>query len=404
MTAGRQAMAWLAVLAAVLAAVYALSGIMLPFVAGMAVAYFLDPVVDRVEAWGPSRTLATSLVTGSFFVLVALLLILLLPLLQDQVIKFADGLPDYMRILAGLVEPVKAALAPLIERIQSHLPPEDVARLRGAAGGYISQAVQWVVALAREAFSRGAAILSLISLLVITPVVAFYLLRDWDRIVATIDGWLPRAHAETVREQIRHIDRTLSGFVRGQATVCLLLGAFYGVGLTVVGLDFGLILGLATGIVSFVPIFGMLLGVVTGFAMALVQFALDPVRVGRVLAVFAVGQALEGRFLTPRIVGRKIGLHPVWVVFALLAGGALYGFLGLLLAVPAAAVIGVLVRFALSRYLASPLYLGAEGAVAAAVETAAAAAEPAAPPPEAAEPEPEPEPEPPPEDAAEDAT
>ena len=400
MTAGRQAVVWLAVLAAVLAAVYALSDIMLPFVAGMAVAYFLDPVVDRVEAWGPSRTLATSLVTGSFFVLVALMLILLLPLLQDQVIKFADGLPDYMRALAGLVEPVKAALAPLIERVQSHLPPEDVARLRGAAGGYISQAVQWVVALARDLFSRGAAILSLISLLVITPVVAFYLLRDWDRIVASIDGWLPRAHAETIREQARHIDRTLSGFVRGQATVCLLLGAFYGVGLTVVGLDFGLILGLATGIVSFVPIFGMLLGVVTGVAMALVQFAFDPVRVGLVLAVFVIGQVIEGQFLTPRIVGRKIGLHPVWVVFALLAGGVLYGFVGLLLAVPAAAVIGVLVRFALSRYLSSPLYLGAEGSVA----EAAAEADDTTPPPEANEPEPEPEAEPPAEDAAEEET
>ncbi len=339
------------------------------------------------------RTLATSLVTGSFFVLVALLLILLLPLLQDQVIKFADGLPDYMRTLSGLVEPVKAALAPLIERVQSHLPPEDVARLRGVAGGYVAQAVQWVVALARELFSRGAAIISLISLLVITPVVAFYLLRDWDRIVATIDGWLPRAHAETIRAQTRRIDRTLSGFVRGQATVCLLLGAFYGVGLTLVGLDFGLILGLATGIVSFVPIFGMLLGVVTGVAMALVQFAFDPVRVGLVLAVFVIGQVIEGNFLTPRIVGRKIGLHPVWVLFALLAGGALYGFVGLLLAVPAAAVIGVLVRFALSRYLSSPLYLGAEG-------TVAEAGGDATPPPEANQPEPEP----PPQDAAEDET
>ena len=397
MTAGRQAVVWLAVLAAVLVAVTALSGIMLPFVAGMLVAYFLDPVVDRLEAWGTSRALATSLVTGSFFVLVTVLLVLLLPLLMDQVIKFADGLPDSLRTLSGMVEPAKAALAPLIERVQSHLPPEEVARLRSAAGDYLAQGVQWAVALGRELFSRGAAILSLISLLVITPVVAFYLLRDWDRIVATVDGWLPRAHAETVREQIRQIDRTLSGFVRGQSTVCLLLGAFYGIGLTVVGLDFGLILGLATGIVSFVPIFGMLLGVVTGLAMALVQFALDPVRVGLVLAVFAIGQVIEGQFLTPRIVGRKIGLHPVWVVFALLAGGALYGFVGLLLAVPAAAVIGVLVRFALSRYLSSPLYLGAEGAVA----EAAADADDAAPPPEADEPEPEPEP--PPEDSAEDA-
>lgn len=376
MTPRGQALAWLAVLVAVLAAVYALADIMLPFVAGMAVAYFLDPVVDRVERRGASRILATSLVTATFFVVVVVLLILLLPLLQDQVVRFADKLPSYVGALADRIEPMRAALAPLIERVQSHLPPEEVARLRGVAGDYVAQGVQWLVAFARQLLSRGVAILNLISLVVITPVVAFYLLRDWDRIVAGIDGWLPRDHAETVREQFRRIDRTLSGFVRGQATVCLLLGAFYGAGLTLVGLDFGLILGLATGIVSFVPFFGMLLGVAAGLAMALVQFAFDPVRVGLVLLVFVVGQVIEGNFLTPRIVGRRIGLHPVWVIFALLAGGALYGFVGLLLAVPAAAVIGVLVRFALSRYLASPLYLGADGAEVDAGEPDSAAAAP----------------------------
>ncbi|MFQ5954799.1 MAG: AI-2E family transporter [Kiloniellales bacterium] len=359
MTAGRQALVWLAGLVVVLAGIYVLSDIMLPFVAGMAVAYFLDPVVDRVESWGASRTLATSLVTALFFLLVIVLLILLLPLLQDQVVTFADKLPEYMRRLAGLIEPIRGTLAPLIERIQSHLPPEEVERLRGALGGYAAQAVQWLVALARDLLSRGAAILGLISLIVITPVVAFYLLRDWDRLVAKVDGWLPRAHAETIREQMRRIDETLAGFVRGQATVCLILGAFYGVGLTLVGLDFGLILGLATGVVSFIPIFGMLLGVVTGVAMALAQFSFDLVRVGLVLGVFVLGQIIEGNFLTPRIVGHRIGLHPVWVVFALLAGGTLFGFVGLLLAVPAAAVIGVLVRFALTRYLAGQLYLGA---------------------------------------------
>lgn len=364
MTAGRQAIIWLLGLAAVLAAVYLLSAIMLPFVAGMAVAYFLDPVVDRFERWGAPRTLATSLVTAVFFVAVIVLLILLVPLLQAQAISFAEKLPDYMRRLAGLIEPIRAAMAPLIERIQSHLPPEEVARLRGAVGGYATGAVQWLVALAGDLVSRGAAILGLISLVVITPVVAFYLLRDWDRLVAKVDGWLPRAHAETIRAQMRLIDQTLAGFVRGQATVCLLLGVFYGIGLTLVGLDFGLILGLATGVASFVPIFGMLLGVVAGLAMALAQFSFDLMRIGLVLGVFALGQVIEGNFLTPRIVGGRIGLHPVWVLFALLAGGTLFGFVGLLLAVPAAAVIGVLVRFALGRYMAGPLYLGAGGGAA----------------------------------------
>jgi predicted PurR-regulated permease PerM len=358
MSAGRQALFWGSGLAVLLVTIYLLADIMLPFVAGMAVAYFLDPLVDRIEARGASRTLATGLVTGLFFVLVVLLLILLVPLLQDQVVTFLEKLPDYTRTLAGLTEPLWRLLAPIVERVQSHLGPEEVERLRGAAGDYTRYAVQWLMGLAKGLVSRGAAILNLLSLLFITPVVAFYLLRDWDLVVAKVDGWLPRAHAPTIREQLGLIDRTLAGFVRGQATVCLLLGTFYGVGLTLVGLNFGLIIGLATGIVSFVPFFGMLLGFLVGAAMALVQFGFDPLRLGLVVAVFAAGQVIEGNFLTPRIVGRRIGLHPVWVIFALLAGGVLYGFLGILLAVPAAAVVGVLVRFALARYLASPLFLG----------------------------------------------
>jgi predicted PurR-regulated permease PerM len=359
MTAGRQALFWSSGLVVVLAATYLLADIMLPFVAGMAVAYFLDPAVDRIEAWGASRTLSTALVTGLFFLIVILLLVLLVPLLQNQLVAFLENLPDYTRRLAGLTAPLWELLAPIVERVQSHLTPEQVERLRGAAGDYAGQIVQWLVSLVRGLLGRGVAVLNLLSLLFITPVVAFYLLRDWDRVVAKVDGWLPRPHAETIRQQLRLIDRTLAGFVRGQATVCLMLGTFYGVGLTAVGLNFGLIIGLVTGIVSFVPFFGMLLGFVVGMAMALAQFGFDPLRLGLVVAVFAAGQVIEGNFLTPRIVGQRIGLHPVWVIFALLAAGLLYGFVGILLAVPAAAVIGVLVRFALARYLASPLFLGA---------------------------------------------
>ena len=201
---------------------------------------------------------------------------------------------------------------------------------------------------------------NIISLFVITPVVAFYLLRDWDAIIARVDTYLPRAHVETIREQARLVDETLAGFLRGQFTVCLLLGLFYGIGLSLVGLEFGLVIGLGTGLVSFIPYFGMLIGFVVGVGLAIAQFhTLLPIAM--VVVVFAVGQFLEGNFLTPKLVGDRVNLHAVWIMFALLAGAALFGFVGVLLAVPVAAVIGVLVRFSIARYRASPLYLGTSG-------------------------------------------
>jgi predicted PurR-regulated permease PerM len=171
-----------------------------------------------------------------------------------------------------------------------------------------------------------------------------------------VDSWLPRAHLETIREQFRQIDQTLAGFVRGQVTVCIILGGFYGIGLSLVGLDFGFIIGLGTGLVSFVPFFGMLAGFVVGMGLAVAQFD-SWLPVGMVAAVFLVGQIIEGNFLTPKMVGERVGLHAVWVIFALLACGTLFGFVGILLAVPLAAVVGVLVRFGMARYLESPLYL-----------------------------------------------
>ena len=201
---------------------------------------------------------------------------------------------------------------------------------------------------------------NLISLLVITPVVAFYLLRDWDRLIARIDTWLPRDHAETIRERVREVDRTLAGFLRGQGTVCLILGLFYAIALSIAGLDFGLVVGLVAGLLSFIPYVGAIIGLVLSVGLALLQFD-DWLRVAIVAGIFFVGQAVEGNFLTPKLVGESVGLHPVWIIFGLLAGGALFGFVGVLLAVPAAAVIGVGVRFALDRYLQSPYYRGGGG-------------------------------------------
>lgn len=350
MTSAQRYRFWLIGLAVSLALLYVLRGMLLPFVAGMAVAYFLDPLADRLERSGLSRLAATSVITAVFFLLVVLALIILVPIVEDQVLAFAHKVPGYMDTL-------NERLQPLLNEAKKRLSPRDIEKLRSSAGEYAGTAVSWALGAARGVLTGSLAVFNVLSLMFITPVVTFYLLRDWDKMVAKVDSWLPRDHAETIRSQMREINRTLSGFIRGQATVCLCLGLIYGIGLSVVGLDLGLVIGMASGMLSFIPYLGSITGFVSGMGLALAQ-GTDWHLPAMVAGVFVVGQVAEGNFLTPKLVGDKVGLHPVWIMFALLAFAALFGFVGLLLAVPVAAVIGVLVRFALSRYLSSPLYHG----------------------------------------------
>lgn len=349
MTAARQALFWLWGVAALVAALYLFRGILLPFVVGMAVAYFFDPAVDRLELWRLPRGIAAALVLALFFAAGLMAMVLLVPLIQAQLVNFIESVPDYVAWF-------REKVLPHLQALYARLPVEGVEDLRGPAGTYAADVIAWMGRVARGLWSEGLALLNLLSLLFVTPIVAFYLLRDWDRIVARIDGWLPRAHAGVIREQLRLIDTTLAGFVRGVGLTCLALAAFYGVALTLIGLDYGLVVGIAAGLISFIPYFGALAGLVVATALAFFQFS-EWLPIALVVATFVVGQAVEGNFLTPRLVGKRIGLHPVWVLFALFAGGALFGFVGVLLAVPVAAVIGVLGRFAVGRYLESPLYL-----------------------------------------------
>ena len=353
MTAERQLAYWLVGFALLFALLFALGDILLPFILGFAIAYLLDPVADMLVRWRAPRWLAATLLTVVFLVGIAAFLMLLVPLLQSQLLDMAARLPHYAELLRAKADAV-------LGMVQAKMSPEDLAQLRDAFGGVAGNTVQWLGRMLSSLWSGGLALVNLISLIVITPVVAFYLLRDWDLIVARIDRLLPRQHAETIREQCREVDRMLSGFARGQALVCLLLGLFYGAGLTLIGLDFGLIIGLATGLISFVPYFGMLTGLAVGIGLAFAQFS-DWLPIALVAGVFVVGQVIEGNVITPKLVGDRVGLHPVWMIFALLAGGALFGFVGILLAVPAAATVGVLARFGVARYFASALYGGGGG-------------------------------------------
>lgn len=350
MSPGRQIRFWAIGFALFVALLWLLADALLPFVVGLAIAYLLDPFVDRLESLRLPRWLATTLVLLSFTVALTAFVLLLLPLVQAQVAQLVEVLPGYANRLRAQVEPV-------IERFLHDLSAEDMERLRTAAGQYAGDVAGWVAQVLKGVLSGGIAFFDVLSVIFITPVVAFYLLRDWDLLVATVDGWLPRRHAETIRAQTREVDETLAGFLRGQATVCLALGVFYAVALSMAGLHFGLVIGLLAGFLSFVPYVGSLFGFVSSVGLALMQFE-EPWRVVVVAVIFLVGQAVEGNVLTPKLVGERVGLHPVWVIFALLAGGSLFGFVGVLLAVPVAAVIGVLTRFALRQYLDSPLYTG----------------------------------------------
>ena len=349
----RQTLFWLAGLAIFSLLLGLLSPILLPFVAGMAIAYFLDPVADHLEEKGISRGWGTALILFAFFIAAAAILMLLLPLLQGQVVELAALIP-------GFVEWLRSQVEPYLERLQADLPPDAFDKIRNVAGAFASDVAKWLTSVIGSIWSGGIAIFNLLSLVVITPVVAFYLLRDWDMITARIGSWLPRPAAPTIREQLTAVDRTIAGFVRGQASVCLVLALLYGAGLSLIGLKSGLLVGLGAGLISFIPYLGAGFGLVVGLGIAVFQFS-EWQPIALVTAVFLTGQSLESYVLTPRLVGDRVGLHPVWIIFSLLAGGALFGFTGVLMAVPVAAVIGVLIRFALSRYLKSPLYLGGEG-------------------------------------------
>lgn len=334
---------------------YVVSDVLLPFVAGAALAYLLDPVADRLERIGASRLSATILIVGAFVLALVVVVLIVVPILVQQVASFAEQLPGYVERLQRLLAEQGE---PLVRRIGGE---EALAQVQRQLGEVVGQGAAWVATFLRSLWSGGKAVISILSLLVVTPVVAFYLLFDWDRMIATIDDWVPPRNRATVRMLGREMDHAVAGFVRGQSTVCLILGSFYAAGLALVGLNFGVLIGMFAGLISFIPYVGSLTGLVLALGVATVQFAPEWRWVLATLGVFLVGQFFEGNILSPKLVGASAGLHPVWVMFALLAFGSMFGFLGLILAVPLAAIVGVLTRFAIRRYQGSDLYLAGTG-------------------------------------------
>jgi predicted PurR-regulated permease PerM len=340
---------WSAVLAVFVGLLWLLSPILLPFVLGMAIAYLLDPLNRRLTRRGISRSFASFIIFAGFVLAFVLLLLLITPPLMLQLSSFIDNAPGYAQRLQALVSDPNH---PWLKRVVG----DNLAS--GSAGDIMNQAMGYLTGVLGSLWAKGQALLSIFSLLIITPVVAFYLGCDWDRIVRSIDQYIPLQQRETVRGLAREIDATISAYVHGQSGVCLILGSYYAVGLTMAGLSFGFLIGVVCGLISFIPYAGSLTALVVSLSIALAQFFPEWGRIVIVVGIVLVGQFFEGNVLSPKLVGHSVGLHPVWLMFALFAFGYLFGFVGLLLAVPLAAAAGVLIRFALQRYRASPLYTG----------------------------------------------
>jgi predicted PurR-regulated permease PerM len=359
-TATRRTLAWLAGAVVLIALVTAAGDALRPFYLSIAIAFLLDPLCDRLERLRLPRTLAVLAVMAVFALLAAGALLLLVPILVQQAVDLAANLPAYARIA---LEHIRGWAAAIEERTDLRILDE----IRAALGPG-ERVLGWVNESVRGILSSGLTLGRWLIDLGIVVVVVFFLLRDFDRILARIDEWLPAEHAATLRALAGQAYDTLRGFVRGQGLVCLILGTFYAVGLSAIGLQAGLLVGFAIGLISFIPYAGATIGLVTAVGLALIEFD-SWLRIGGVAAIFFVGQAIEGNFLVPVLVGERVRLHPVWVILGLYVGGVLFGFLGVLLAVPATAVLGVFARHGLQRYRESALYRG--GAPEAPAETEA---------------------------------
>jgi predicted PurR-regulated permease PerM len=351
LTLKQQLAFWSATLLVFFAFLWLLADVLLPFVAGMVLAYLLNPIVERLQKLGLPRVVAALLILMIAIALLVVGTMTLVPLLAEQIVEFGKGIPADIQKLQKLFDDFTHTW--LGQAVREQLP-----KAQGSLGGIAGSVAGWATGFLGSIWSGGKAFISVISIFVIAPIVAFYLLLDWDRLVASVDTWIPRPQQETVRQILRDIDAAVSGFLRGQGLCCLILGTFYAIALKLIGLNFGILIGLTAGALGFIPYLGPSSGFLMATGMASAQFWPEWLPIVMSAGVFVVGQMIEGNVLQPYLVGSRTGLHPVWLMFALFAFGYLFGFVGLLVAVPVAAAIGVILRFLFRQYLASPYYRG----------------------------------------------
>ncbi len=340
---------WWLLLALFMALAWASRSVVGPFIAGLIIAYLLDPPARRLERWGWPRWAASAVVLLGFVLALAGLAAASAPIVEAQIQQLVTALP-------GIAERLEPVARDLLARTTGSTDAHAV------IANVTNRAFGWATASASTLVAGSLAFVNVITFVVISPIVAFYLLRDWPALTAQVNSWWPRRHVAVIEALLGDANRVLSGFIRGQFLVCVALALLYAIGWSLVGLDYALVLALLTGFLGFVPFIGPLFALGMSLVVGLGQWGLDPLHLGLVAVVFAVNQGLESSVLTPNLIGERIGLHPVWVLLAVFAGGAVAGLAGVFLAVPVAAVIGVVVRFAFGRYRQSRLYRDEGGA------------------------------------------
>ncbi|MGI4850745.1 MAG: AI-2E family transporter [Janthinobacterium lividum] len=341
---------WIAIIAIIFLSFYTIQGILLPFIAGIIVAYLLNPLVEYLKRYRIPRSVSAPLLILLTFFLIISFFLVTIPFLQDQIVALTRHFPNYG-------EKIYYALKPLLDASGHLINIQDVDQLKEKAGTYVGDVFQWSLTALGKVLGNTLALANLISSLILTPVVAFYLLRDWPAFTRGLTKLLPRDQTHTIIMQMQEIDRTLGSYLKGQCLVCLCLATVYSIGLNLTGLNYAWTIGIATGILAFVPYVGFLIGMVSAIGVAMAQFG-EWSSIGSVALVFLVGLSIESYVLTPKLIGDRIGLHPLWIIFSLLVGGLLFGFAGMFLAMPVAATIGVLIRFGMKKYFQSAFYHG----------------------------------------------
>lgn len=348
MNTKNQAIFWSSAFALFLLFVFVFKAVLLPFVLGFAIAYLLNPLIHHLGKVGIGRAPAALLILFVFFVLVIGFLAAILPLAYDQFLQLSNDLPGY-------IDGIWAWLQPLSERVQGFTGQAGAQDFQALFKEHISSAFNVGTGLVKSVVAGGQAFMDLISVTIFTPIVAYFVMKEWDHISQWVVDLMPRDQKNTIMDLLKQIDTKLSGFIRGQITVAFILGLAYAIALTVAGLKYGFLIGLMAGLLSVIPMVGSAVGLFVSILVAWFQSG-DWMFVLIIACIFFAGQLIEGNFLTPKLVGKNVGMHPLWVFFALLAGGALFGILGMFLAVPVAAVIGVLLAFAIAQYKASAYY------------------------------------------------
>ena len=329
---------------------YVLRSVLLPFVVGILVAYFLDPLVDKLTRYCKmSRSWASVLLLLLFLLILLPLLVLAGSVAFSQISEFSENLPTYLQTF-------KVKILDFIEVTRQYMPMLSLENAAEFWRGNAGESLKPFLKVVQKIVSNGFAFINVISLLLISPVVAFYMLRDWHDFTRKIYDLVPKKQKKTVADGMKQIDRIISGYLRGQFMVCVALGTFYSCGLWLVNLNLGILIGFLAGLISFIPYVGSISGFLMAMVLVVTQYGTWP-KIVEVLLVFGIGQFIEGNFLTPKLVGENIGLHPVWVMFALLSGGVLLGLLGMIIAVPVAACIGVFLRYLIENYKKSAIYL-----------------------------------------------